>query len=69
MGRHALNSEEFAEWLFEQEGFVVIGSKDGVVNIKTSVDLEEAADLVEVAYHMTQHALEGGDPKDLMNLH
>lgn len=48
MGRHTLNSEEFGEWLFEQEGFVVIGSKDGVVNIKTSVDLEEAAILVEL---------------------
>lgn len=59
---------DLIDWLTVQEGFVIIGAKDGQVSARSSVELDEALEMVELVYEMLHHSLEGGAPGDLLTL-
>ena len=59
---------DMIDWLVTQDGFVLVGLKDGEVNAKASVDLEEALELVEMVYDMLHHSMESGAPEGLLTL-
>lgn len=56
------------DWLVQQDGFIIIGTKDNEVNAKASVDLEEALEMVEMVYDMLSHSMESGAPEGLLTL-
>jgi hypothetical protein len=76
MGRYALSLTpdqlkawtDMIDWLVKQDGFVIIGTKDNEVNAKSSVDLEEALELVSMVYDMLNNSLESGAPEGLLTL-
>jgi hypothetical protein len=76
MGRYALSLTpdqlkvwtDMIDWLVQQDGFVIIGTKDNEVNAKSSVDLEEALELVSMVYDMLNNSLESGAPEGLLTL-
>jgi hypothetical protein len=60
--------KDLIDWLVTQEGFVLIGTKDNEVNAKSSVDLEEALEMVGMVHDMLHHSLESGAPEGLLTL-
>ena len=59
---------DLIDWLTEQDGFVIIGLRDGEVNARSSVELDEALMLVDMVGDMLHHSVESGAPKDLLTL-
>ena len=60
--------KDMIDWLVQQDGFVIIGTKENEVNAKSSVDLEEALEMVGMVYDMLHHSLESGAPEGLLTL-
>ena len=60
--------KDLIDWLVQQEGFVLIGTKGNEVNAKSSVELEEALEMVGMVYDMLHHSLESGAPEGLLTL-
>lgn len=69
MGRYALNLSkeemkvwtDLIDWLVTQDGFVLVGLKDGEVNAKASVDLEDAYEMISIVGEMLHHTLKEVD--------
>jgi len=59
---------DLIDWLTTQENFVIIGVKDGQVNARSSVELDEAFEMVGLVYDMLDHSLESGAPENLLTL-
>jgi len=60
--------KDMIDWLVQQDGFIIIGTKDNEVNAKSSVGLEEALEMVGMTYNMLHHSLESGAPEGLLTL-
>ena len=60
--------KDLIDWLTVQDGFVLIGTKDNEVNAKSSVELDEALEMVSMVYDMLHHSLESGAPEGLLTL-
>lgn len=54
------------EWLVEQDGFVLIGIQDGVVNAKTSVGIEDAYEMTGMVCDMLANSSVGDVPASKM---
>ena len=60
--------KDMIDWLVQQDGFIIIGTKGNEVNAKSSVELDEALEMVEMVYDMLQHSMESGAPEGLLTL-
>lgn len=60
--------KDMIDWLVQQDGFILIGTKDNEVNAKSSVDIEEALEMVSMVADMLSHSLESGAPDGLLTL-
>ena len=45
------------DWLVQQDGFVLVGLKDGEVNAKSSVELEDAYEMLSIVCEMMEQTL------------
>lgn len=60
---------DLIDWLTTQEEFVIVGMKDNVINARSSVELDEAIEMLGVVVEMLYNSLEGGAPENLQSLH
>lgn len=71
MGRYTLTDKEkwmeLIDWMMEQEGLLVIGVKDEVVNIHTNFDNDTIMDLSELVFEMA--ARDSDDEVEIDKLH
>ena len=52
---------DMIDWLVTQDGFVLVGLKDGEVNARSSVDLEDAYEMLSIVTEMIETSLDVGD--------
>lgn len=57
---------DMIDWLVTQDGFVLVGLKDGEVNAKASVDLEDAYEMLTIVAEMIETSLDVGDSCKVM---
>ena len=52
---------DMIDWLVTQDGFVLVGLKDGEVNARSSVDLGDAYEMLSIVTEMIETSLDVGD--------
>lgn len=59
---------DLIDWLTTLESFVIIGDKDGQVTARSSVELDDAYEMVSLVADMLANSLDGGGPEGLQTL-
>jgi len=60
---------DLIDWLTNQEEFVIVGMKDNVINARSSVEVDEALEMLSVVIDTLYNSLESGAPENLQSLH
>jgi hypothetical protein len=49
--------KDMIDWLVQQDGFVIVGLKDGEVNAKSSVELDDGYEMLSMVCEMMEQSL------------
>lgn len=49
--------KDMIDWLVQQDGFVIVGLKEGQVNAKSSVELDDAYEMLSMVCEMMEQSL------------